>query len=80
MVQAAKPTAKEAVQMIGQQMNKDMSGIIKTLEDNFIESVDELMEMSDEQCALLKIPFGIINKIKKEAAKHASNPGAIQTA
>ena len=65
MVQA-KPSAKEAVQLMGQQMGKDFSHIIRTLDDQLIETVDELLEMTPEQCSVNNIPVGLINKIKKE--------------
>ena len=80
MVQA-NPSAKEVVQLIGQQMGKDFSKIIQTLDEQLIETVDELLEMTPEQCAANNIPIGLINKIKKEVTKHASNPtAAIQKA
>ena len=45
-----------------------------------IETVDDLLHMTPEQLVEYKIPVGLINKIKNEAVKYASNPASVETA
>jgi len=57
-------------------MGKDFSSVIQTLEENYIVSIDELLELTPDQCKSLNVPIGLINNIKKEAATFSSNPTA----
>ena len=81
MVQAQPTNAKDIVLMMGAEMQKDFSNVVQILEDNFIESIDELLELTPDQCKAINIPLGLINKIKKKAATFSANPkDAIQKA
>lgn len=47
----------------------DFSNYIAILEDNFLDTVDSLKDVTDEQWKTdLKFPIGLVNKIKKELA------------
>ena len=62
-------------------MNKDFGYVVQILDDNFIETLDDLMDLTTEQCSTLRIPIGLVNKIKKEMAQYAANPvAAMQSA
>ena len=55
-------------------MGKDLRQIIKVLEENWIDSTEEIVNMTPEQCKALNVPIGLINKIKIEIANRSANP------
>lgn len=63
-------SAKDLMLKIAKSMNKsekDFEKYIQALEDNFLDTVESLRDVTDEQWREdLKFPVGLINKIKKE--------------
>eukprot|EP00347_Sterkiella_histriomuscorum_P021028 403335539 len=53
---------------LARSMGKDpsmMENFIQTLEDNWLETVDALKSVTNEQWIELKLPMGVVNQIKK---------------
>lgn len=56
---------REFVERIGEEMGRDLSPQIAILEAAFIDSVDMLAEVTDQQFEKMDIPLGLIIMIRK---------------
>jgi len=60
--------AKELLLLIAAEMNKkpsDFQKYIDELDNQMLESADDLKDVSDEQWKQMNFPLGLVNKIKK---------------
>ena len=55
---------RDFILSISQEMGRDLSPQIKILEDAFIDTVDMLANVTDEQFEKMKIPLGLVMKIR----------------
>ena len=62
-------TAREFVLEVGRDMNKtetQMEPFLKKLEDEFIETVDDLKQFSDNELKEMGLPLMMIKKMKQK--------------
>lgn len=60
--------AKELLLLIAAEMNKkpsDFQKYIDELDNQMLESADDLKDVSDDQWKQMNFPLGLVNKIKK---------------
>ena len=57
-------TTREFILSISREMGRDLSPQIKILENAFIDTVDMLANVTDEQFEKMKVPLGLVMKIR----------------
>ena len=55
---------RDFIMSIGREMGRDLSPQIKILENAFIDTVDMLANVTDEQFEKMKVPLGLVMKIR----------------
>ena len=76
-------SSKDLIDSIAVEMKKkpeDFQKFVDILEENFLDTVESLQDVTDEQWKDMGIPVGLINKIKKKIAQPAQAPEAQQPA
>ena len=53
-----------------------MEKFIQALEDNFLDTVESLRDLSDQNYKDMGIPIGLVNKIKKHLSGDATGGAA----
>ena len=55
---------RDFILSISREMGRDLSPQIKILENAFIDTVDMLANVTDEQFEKMKVPLGLVMKIR----------------
>ena len=69
-------SSRDILLAVGEQLGKDMSSVIETLESNFVLNAEDLAKLTKDEFKELNVPIGLINRIQHELASRSPNPAA----